>query len=47
MGKNNKKHGASNLRRLPIEIKGSDKLYYPADWGVSMKKYYKNLDQLL
>jgi len=46
-GKNNKKHGISNVRRLPIKLKGGDKLYYPKNWEIKMKKYYKNLSQLI
>ncbi|HAE36413.1 MAG: hypothetical protein UR85_C0002G0036 [Candidatus Nomurabacteria bacterium GW2011_GWF2_35_66] len=47
LGKNNKKHGVSNVRYLPIRLKGSDKLYYPQNWETKMEKYYKNLEQLL
>lgn len=46
-GKNNKKHGISNVRRLPIKLKGSDKLFYPENWENKIEKYYKNLKQLL
>ena len=47
LGKNDRKHKISNVRRLPIGLKGGDKLYYPKNWEIEMKKYYKNLEQLL
>jgi len=46
-GRNNRAHGTSSVRCLPIELRGSDKLYYPKNWEAEMKKYYKNFDQLV
>ena len=47
-GKNNKMHSLSATTRiLPIELRGSQKLYYPASWDKEVKQYYKNLEQLL
>ncbi len=46
-GRNNRPHGESNVRWLPIVLKGKDKLYYPAGWEDEITKYYKNLEQLL
>lgn len=45
-GKNNRKHGISNVRILPIELHGAQKLYYPKTWEETARQYYKNLDQL-
>ena len=47
LGRNNRKHGISNVRRLPTKLRGSDELYYPKNWEAKMKKHYKNLEQLL
>ena len=47
LGRNNRAHGISDVRRLPIKLRGSDKLYYPDNWEEQIKKYYKNLKQLL
>ena len=47
LGKNSRKHETSNVRRLPIKFRGSDKLFYLADWENKIEKYYKNLKQLL
>ena len=42
------KHSSDNkMRRLPIELAGGDKTYYPETWPQELKKYYKNLEQLL
>ena len=48
LGRNNRKHGISNVRRLLTRLRGSDELYYPKNWETEMKKYYKNngLEQL-
>jgi hypothetical protein len=46
-GRNNKAHGISSVRILPIELRGSQKIYYPAKWENEVKKYHKNLKQLL
>ena len=47
-GKNGKVHSLSNsMRRLPIELIGGDKKYYPETWTKELKKYYKNLKQLM
>jgi hypothetical protein len=47
-GKNNKEHSKTNsLRIMPVELKGKDLLYYPKNWEKEVKKYYKNLEQLL
>ncbi|MFA5030257.1 MAG: hypothetical protein WC495_01565 [Patescibacteria group bacterium] len=47
LGRNNKAHGISNIRILPIELRGSQKIHYPAKWEKEVKIYYKNLEQLL
>jgi hypothetical protein len=47
-GKNNKQHSLTNtMRILPIELRGSYKALYPEDWEKEVKKYYKNINQLL
>lgn len=46
-GRNNRAHGVSSVRVLPIEFRGSQKIYYPANWESEVQKYYKNLEQLL
>lgn len=46
LGKKGQPHGNSNLRILPIELRGSQKIYYPAKWEKEVKRYYKNLKQL-
>lgn len=48
--KNGKKHRFSAVRLLPVELtegQKQQKLYYPKEWGEEVKKYYKNLNQLL
>ena len=45
-GRNNRAHKVSGLRLLPIELRGSQKIYYPAEWENEVKKYYKNIAQL-
>ena len=45
-GRNNKAHGKSDIRILPIELRGAQNIYYPKAWIKQVKKYYKNLDQL-
>lgn len=46
-GRNNKQHSKSNtMRILPIELRGSQKMFYPAKWEDEVKRYYKNLEQL-
>ena len=47
-GRNGKPHSLTNtMRILPIEIIKSHKNFYPENWGKEVKKYYKNLNQLL
>ena len=46
-GKNNKKHGFSTVRILPIELRGSQHVFYPESWKEEVKKYHKNLEQLI
>lgn len=46
-GKKGQPHGDSNVRILPIKLRGSKKIYYPAKWESEVKKYYKNLKQLV
>ncbi len=47
LGKNDRPHGKSNIRILPIELRGAQNIYYPKAWTKQVKKYYKNLKQLL
>ncbi len=47
-GKGGKEHSKLNtMRWLPIELRMSDKKYYPKEWENEVKKYYKNLNQLI
>ena len=46
-GRNNRPHGKSTVRILPIELRGNERIYYPGEWTTEVKKYYKNLEQLL
>lgn len=47
-GKNNKQHSlTNNMRILPIELRGSQKMFYPVKWEKEVETYYKNLEQLL
>ena len=47
-GKNGKEHSKlNNMRWLPVELRSADKKYYLKEWEEEVKKYYKNLDQLL
>jgi len=46
-GKNDKKHGTSTLRILPVEMSKSQKMLYPAGWDEEVEKYHNNLEQLL
>jgi hypothetical protein len=47
-GKNGKQHSLTNtMRILPVEIINSHKNFYPDNWNEEVKKYYKNLKQLL
>lgn len=41
------KHGHSDVRLLPFEMTKGEKQYYPENWEDEIKKYYKNLDQLI
>ena len=45
-GKNDQAHGLSDVRILPIELKGAQNIYYPNNWPRKVSKYYKNLSQL-
>lgn len=45
--KGNRQRNPSTMRKLPIEVKESEKLLYPKSWDIEVNKYYKNLDQLL
>ena len=48
LGRNGKKHNSSSMRILPIiRIRESNKNLYPKNWNEKVKKYYKNLEQLL
>lgn len=47
LDKNGKKHGFSTVRILPIEMTNGQKQYYPLSWNEDVKKYYKNLKQIL
>lgn len=47
-GRNKRQHSLENkMRILPIELHGSQKIYYPIKWEKEVKKYHKNLEQLL
>lgn len=46
-GKNNREHKVSTLRLLPIEVRESQMKFYPKNWNNDVKRYYKNLKQLL
>lgn len=45
-GRNGKKHNDTNMRKLPIIIKGSDVNLYPGNWERELKKYYNNFNNL-
>jgi len=47
-GRGGKEHSKSNtMRWLPVELRGSDEKYYPKEWEKEVKKYHKNLKQLI
>jgi len=46
-GRKGQKHKGSTMRILPIEVRESQKLLYPKNWNEEVKKYYKNLEQLI
>lgn len=46
-GRNKRPHGSSDVRILPIELRGAQNIYYPKAWIKKVKKYYKNLGQLI
>lgn len=47
-GRGGREHSKSNpMRWLPVELREADKKYYPKEWESEVKKYYKNLKQLL
>ena len=46
-GRGGKKHGKSAVRWLPVVLRLSDRKYYPEEWENEVKKYHKNLKQLL
>lgn len=46
-GRNNRVHNSSPMRILPIEARESQIPMYPKDWNEEVKKYYKNLEQLV
>jgi len=45
-GRHGQAHNNSSVRKIPIELRGADTLYYPKNWPKEMKKYYKNFDIL-
>lgn len=47
LGRKGQAHGISNVRILPIELRGSQKMYYSGKWEEEVKNYHKNLEQLL
>ncbi len=47
LGRNNREHKGSTLRILPVEARTSQIPLYPKDWNNEVKKYYKNLEQLI
>ncbi|MEK7535581.1 MAG: hypothetical protein AAB590_01010 [Patescibacteria group bacterium] len=46
-GRNNSEHKMTTMRILPIETRGGEVQLFPRNWNEEIKKYYKNLDQLL
>jgi hypothetical protein len=46
-GRNDKPHGVSSVRILPIELRGSQKIYYSAEWTTEVRKYYKTFEPLV
>lgn len=40
-------HGHSDVRLFPFELTKGQKQYYPENWEEEVKKYYKNLRQLI
>jgi len=46
-GKNNRMHKETTMRTLPFRVIKSQKQYYPENWEEEIKKYHKNLKQLL
>lgn len=40
-------HGHSDVRLFPFKLTKGQKQYYPENWEEEVKKYYKNLKQLL
>jgi hypothetical protein len=48
LGRNGQQRSLTNtMRILPIEVIKGYKLLYPENWEEEVKKYYKNLNQLL
>ena len=46
-GINNKQHSLTcSMRKLPVELRGRQGAFYPAEWEKKLKKYCKNLSQL-
>lgn len=45
-GKRNQQRNDTPIRKIPLFVRGQDKMYYPANWEGELKKYYKNIKQL-
>ena len=46
-GRRNQQRNDTPMRKIPLIVRGQDTQYYPANWEDELKKYYKNLKQLL
>jgi hypothetical protein len=46
-GRMGQQHNQSNVRKVPVVLRGMDKIYYPPDWENEMKKYHMNFTPLL
>ncbi len=47
LNKKGENHGHSDVRLFPFILTEGQKQYYPENWEEEVKKYYKNLKQLL
>ena len=46
-GRNGRTHVGSSMRILPIDVRRTQAALYPPNWAEQVKRYYKQLDQLL
>lgn len=46
LGKDGRPHNRTSIRKLPIELRGSDERYYGNDWAARMAEYRNNFKAL-